>query len=60
MTTQNTETILFKNLMTGEYRLEIRTQLSTRVWQSQTDGRYYTKGIIGWYDITDTISRYKF
>jgi len=60
MTTQNTETILFKNLMTGEYRLEIRTQLSTHVWQSQTDKRYYTKGIIGWYDITDTISRYKF
>lgn len=54
-----TETLLWENKMTGEFRLEIRNQISANVWQSQTDGRYYTKGIIGWWDITDAIHLYK-
>ena len=48
-----TEIIYWKNLMTGAIRIEVRQQLSSIVWKSLTDGRLYTKGVIGWYDITD-------
>ncbi|MDP4264916.1 MAG: hypothetical protein Q8941_20475 [Bacteroidota bacterium] len=53
-----TETLYWKCVATGNITIEIRTQLTSNIWQSQTDGRYYTKGILGWWDITDNLEKY--
>lgn len=52
------EILIWRNLMTGEVRQEVRQQINANLWQSLTDGRYYTKGIIGWWDVTDNIKQY--
>jgi len=55
---QRIKTIIWENKMTGQNTVEIRKQISVHVWQSETDGRYYTIGILGWIDITDKIHLY--
>lgn len=52
------ETLYWHNQQTGITSTEIREQVSPGVWRSLTDGRYYTKGILGWWDITDRINNY--
>lgn len=56
--TTNKKYLVWTNKMTGESYTEERVQISVHVWQSSLDNRYYTLGIIGWYDITDTIHLY--
>ncbi len=52
------ETLIWENKEIGAIRREERRQVAPNVWKSLTDGRYYTKGILGWWDITNSIERY--
>ncbi len=52
------ETLYWHNKSTGQVREEIREQINSHLWQSKEDGRYYTKGLIGWYDVTDNFKNY--
>lgn len=53
-----TETISFRNLETGELRFEIwnLVEYKNKSAYQAPNGRYYTKGLIGWFDITDVWS----
>jgi hypothetical protein len=52
------EILNWRNIETGNIRTEVRQQINANLWQSLTDGRYYTKGIIGWYDVTENYKSY--